>query len=248
MVAKLLHDCGVFLGPEDELNQAAPDNLEGYFENRSFVILNEDILTQFDGTWDNPPIFPTGWELSSETSTFVERAESLMGQCRHRCWGWKDPRNSLTLPFWVRLIRELKVIICVRNPLEVTRSLFVRGDLKNASQFQLWLNYYRQLLPVIRPNQRLVTHYRSYFHSPCQELRRLLDWLDLKVSDEAVERACTQISFGLRHHCVTTAELIDADVPDEVLSLYFDLCSEAGPVCQEARRHDTAAELEHTEG
>ena len=44
MVARLLHSCGVFLGSEDELNQAAPDNPEGHFENRRFVKLNEDII------------------------------------------------------------------------------------------------------------------------------------------------------------------------------------------------------------
>ncbi len=31
-------------------------------------------------------------------------------------WGWKDPRNSLTLPFWEDLLPGLKTLIIVRNP------------------------------------------------------------------------------------------------------------------------------------
>ena len=38
-------------------------------------------------------------------------------------WGWKDPRNSLTLPFWQDLLPGLKTLIMVRNPLEVAHSM-----------------------------------------------------------------------------------------------------------------------------
>jgi len=246
MVARLLHTCGMFLGPEDELNQPVRDNPEGYWENLAFVRLNEEIMAQFGGRWDDPPSFPTGWEFGPEANSFLERAESLVGQFRRDNWGWKDPRNSLTLPFWRRLIPDLKVVVCVRNPLEVARSLFRRSDSMIPSESQLWLTYYRQLLSATLPTHRLVTHYQSYFQDARAELRRVLDWLDLEVSDEAVERACAQISVGLRHHHVMTAEVIGTDVPDEVLSLYWSLCAEAGPIYQQARKNERAGELKHT--
>lgn len=245
MVARLLQACGVFLGPEDELSQPARDNLGGYFENLHFVKLNEDLLAQFGGGWDDPPILPTGWEFAPEVSSFLERAEKLVGQFRRHNWAWKDPRNSLTLPFWQRLIPDLKIVVCVRNPVEVARSLFVRGDAISPSEFQLWQNYYRQLLSATQPADRLVTHYQSYFQNPRAELLRVLDWLDLEVSDEAVERACAHISAELRHHYAMTAELIGAEAPDEVLGLYLSLCAEAGPIYHQARQLETAGELKH---
>jgi hypothetical protein len=240
MVARLLHTCGIFLGPEDELNRPFPDNPEGYFESRSFVRLNEDLLTQFGGRWDDPPNFPAGWEFTLAVGPLLERAAELLEQSRLQAWGWKDPRNSLTMPFWQRLVPDLKIVVCVRNPLEVARSLFVRGDFRDPSQFQLWLTYYRQLLAATRPEQRLVTHYRSYFQNPRAELTRVLHWLGLKVSDEALEGACAHVASGLQHHHVGAAELIEADAPDEVLGLYFSMCAEAGPVYQQARRRETA--------
>ena len=238
LVARLLHECGIALGPERQLKKPAADNLDGYFENRSFVRLNEEIITQFGGQWNAPPNFPPGWEFTSEANCFLERAENLVGQFRRDKWGWKDPRTSLTLPFWRRLIPGLKVVVCVRNPIEVARSLFLRGDTNGTSQFHLWLTYYHQLLSVTQPANRLVTHYQSYFEDARAELRRVLDWLDVDVSDETVERACTHVSSDLRHHQVMTAESIGADVPDEILRSYLGLAAEAGPIYQQARQHE----------
>jgi hypothetical protein len=248
MVARLLLACGMSLGPEEELNKPAHDNPAGYCENRSFVRLNEEIVAQFGGRWDEPPPLPDGWEFTPAANSFLARAQELVGQSRRPLWGWKDPRNSLTLPFWQRIIPDLKVVICVRNPLEVGRSLVVRGDSRSPHQFQLWMTHYRQILSVTRPEQRLVTHYRSYFHNPHGELRRILSWLEADVSDEIVERACERVSHGLRHHYLKTADLIEAAVPDEVLSLYFGLCAEAGQTYQEARRSETTDGTEQVAG
>ncbi|MEP6818525.1 MAG: sulfotransferase [bacterium] len=240
LVARLLHECGMALGPERELKKPAADNLDGYFENRKFVRLNENIITQFGGRWNHPPSFPPGWELTPEASQFLEPAKNLVSQFRHDNWGWKDPRTSLTLPFWRRLIPDLKVVVCIRNPIEVSRSLFLRGDTKSPSHFELWLAYYSQLLSATSPSNRLVTHYQSYFKDARAELRRVLNWLDVDVSDETVERACTHISADLRHHYVMTAESIGTNVPDEILSSYLDLCAEAGPIYQQARQHEAS--------
>ena len=164
MVARLLHDCALFLGPNHELMEPTSDNPEGYWENVRFVNLNDRIIAQFGGLWSNPPSFPARWEFAPELDSLFDEAKELVGRFRsHNCWGWKDPRNSLTIPFWRRLIPDLKVVVCVRNPLEVDRSLFARGDLASASQLRLWLTYYRELLSAIRPTQYIVTHYQSYF-------------------------------------------------------------------------------------
>ncbi|HEV7682570.1 MAG TPA: sulfotransferase [Pyrinomonadaceae bacterium] len=238
MVARLLHACGMFLGPDDELSQPVVDNPAGYFEHPEFLKLNEDILAQLGGSWNEPPALTPGWESNDELGPFFKRAENLLSQSRRRYWGWKDPRTSLTLPFWKKLIPDLKVVVCVRNPVEVMHSLIVRGNSQRSSQFQLWLAYYRQLLSAAGSQDYLVTHYRSYFQNSHAELRRVLHLLGAEVSDKDVDNACAHISTDLRHHFVTTAELVEADVSDELLGIYFNLCAEAGPVYGEVRKHE----------
>ena len=247
MVARLLRDCGIFLGPDEELMPPSSANPEGYWENMRFVKLNERIMAQFGGWWNDPPFFPKRWEFTREVDSLFAEAEELVGQFHgHNSWGWKDPRNSLTIPFWRRLIPDLKVVVCVRNPLEVACSLFERGDSTSASQIELWLTYYRRLLSAVPPAHRIVSHYQSYFQNARMELQRVSGLLDLQISDEALDRTCAHVSAGLRHHNITTAELVAADVPDEVLRLYLSLCAEAGPVYQQVRDRERAEELEHT--
>jgi hypothetical protein len=231
MVTRLLQACGLFLGREEELGFDS-NNGEPHFENVRFVALNDEILSRLGGSWNSPPDFPTGWETMPELEALTVQARKLTKRLSNQCyWGWKDPRNSLTLPFWRRIVPDLGVVICLRNPFEVGHSLRKRGDLIGMPLFLLWLTYYRELLSAIPPQQRVITHYESYFHDPATELQRVANRIGLEVPADVITRACVHISDDLRHH--RTTELSGIDVPDEVLAMYLRLCQEAGPVYQQ---------------
>ncbi len=232
MFARMLHACGVYIGPERNLAQPAPDNEEGFWENTDFVNLNDALLRELGGSWDKPPSITDRWN-GAEMEVFRERGRELVGRlsCR-RLWGWKDPRNSLTLPFWRQLIPQLKVVVCLRNPLEVIQSLVMRGSSADDSQLELWLAYNRRLKAAVPSEDRVTTHYSAYFGDPREELRRVLDVLGIRVSDEAIERASATVSARLRHHHVATEELTEAGIPDDVVEEYLTMCSEAGPLLQ----------------
>lgn len=230
MVARLLQTCGLFLGPEDELGFDSNDG-EPHFENVRFVAFNDEILSWLGGSWNNPPDFPVAWEARPEIAALTVKAKKLIKRLSNRYnWGWKDPRNSLTLPFWRGLVPDLKVVICLRNPLEVAHSLRKRGDLIGIPLFLLWLTYYRELLSAVPPQQRLVTHYESYFQDPGAELKRVVNQTGMEVPADVISRACAYISGDLRHHRIKTSELAVPNVPEEVLAVYLELCREAGPV------------------
>ena len=126
MVARLLHACRLDLGPESDLMPPAQDNPDGFWENLRFVAMNDELLNELGGAWDLPP----------RSARFAEkRFDALRGRAgllvsafsRSTTWGWKDPRNSLTLPFWRTVVPKLRTIIVVRNPLEVAYSLQKRN-------------------------------------------------------------------------------------------------------------------------
>jgi hypothetical protein len=229
MVARVLHDCGLYLGPQEELGFDASDG-ERHWENIRFVALNEKILNRLGGAWHNPPKLPAGWECKPEVQSLTLPAKKLIAMLSrdHQLWGWKDPRNSLTVPFWRALIPELKVVICVRNPLETSRSLQARGDAIAMGAFQLWLTYYRELLVALPPERRVVTHYESYFPDPADELLRVANAINLKVSPGTIHDAGAGVDDNLRHHRAKTGELAGSSLSREVRDLYLDLCSEAG--------------------
>jgi len=173
----------------------------------------------------------------------VEAAKLIQRFSVHEPWGWKDPRNSLTLPFWKLLIPDLKVVICLRNPLEVAQSLNKRGYSSMAFGLNLWLIYNQRLLSAVRPEDRVITHYDVYFYDPRSELQRVLNMLNMHISEEALDKACSGISFSLRHHRATLQDLLSAEVPPEVIKLYMDLCAEAGPVCQQMLESETVTDV-----
>jgi hypothetical protein len=118
LVTQLLHRCGLNLGPPEQLMHANVNNQDGFWENLRFVRLNERLLATSGGTWFAPPatLRPTP-KITAEAASIVAQFE---GQ---EPWGWKDPRNALTLPFWGALLPSMKVLVCIRHPVETASSL-----------------------------------------------------------------------------------------------------------------------------
>lgn len=229
MVARLLGLCGLDLGAEHELVAPTTDNPDGYWEHQQFVELNDSLLTELGGGWDLPPLFPSSWRTDERFLPYRARAEGLVSQfggSPH--WGWKDPRNSLTLPFWQEVVPDLKVVMCVRHPLEVAHSLRRRAMSSQALTLSLWHFYNQQLLAWARPGQRLVTDYGRYHDDPQGELRRLASFAGVEPSDETIERACSFIRRDRRHFAYDAGHPPGARVPQQVAELYGSLCELSG--------------------
>src|SRR5439155_25553523 len=141
---------GVYLGADDELLPSSPFNLRGYFENRAFVALNDEILGALGGAWDRPPRIRFPW-ARRRLKPLRTRARALANAMQPRApWGWKDPRTSLTLPFWQAIVPDLRLVVCVRQPASVAESLSTRDGCSQESAIALWTEYNRRLLPFAR--------------------------------------------------------------------------------------------------
>lgn len=97
---------------------ASINNTDGFWENLRFVGLNERLLAANGGSWFVPPATLVA------TPKITAQAKATLAQFQGRePWGWKDPRNTLTLPFWKNLLPSMKVLVCVRHPAEAAASL-----------------------------------------------------------------------------------------------------------------------------
>src|SRR5688500_12617514 len=169
MVARVLEGCGLDLGGAVHFAPPAPDNRDGYWEDLRFVAMNDRILERLGGAWDHPPAAPRGWQASPELEAERRDAEELVSG-RAEPWGWKDPRTSLTLPFWRGRLPAVKVVVCLRNPLEVADSLRARGYTSERFGLALWEAYHRALDEAVDESFALVTHYESFLADPGAEL------------------------------------------------------------------------------
>ena len=226
MVTKLLREAGLHLGTEDDLMPPAEENPEGFYEHLGFVRLNDEVLNAAGAGWDCPP--PAGFDWGvPELAPFRERARALaepLAAAGH--WGWKDPRTSLTLPFWRSALGPVRTVVVVRNPLEVVTSLHRRNGFSIALSLTLWRIYGERILKETTRAQRLVTHYDAYFFAPDREIARLVAFVGLVPLRDVAVLAASAVPT-LRHHRKTLLDLETHGFPADVISLYRRLCREA---------------------
>ena len=179
LVTRLLNQLGVDLGPgEDLLEGVEGDNPNGYFEPRWTIAINDAILAAFGGSYEAPPELPAGWaqhpELDALRATARERlAAAFAGST---LWGIKDPRLSLTLPFWRPLIAEhaddLRFVVCVRSPAETAASMLRRdiyGALDAEHFGRAWLAYTAGALANSGHGERTLALYDDLLADPEHE-------------------------------------------------------------------------------
>ena len=227
MVTRLVHRCGLELGRESDLMPPQADNPEGFWEHLGFVALNEELLNELGGAWDLPPNADENFTHARLDPLRMKARLLIEGFDSARVWGWKDPRNSLTLPFWQDLLPGLKTLIVVRNPLEVAYSMRERNGTSFSLGLRLWEIYNRRLIEKANEQQRLVTHYDLFFDDAETELRRIAEFTGLAHAD--AHNAAALVKKRRRHTHFTVEHLIDARVAPGVIELYRVLIGEASP-------------------
>ena len=154
VTASWLQRCGLkvhngdFWGP-------GPGNPKGHFEDKDFVKLHESVLQAH---------LPSsqGWKVTHK-SDFVFNEKSDVNQAlnlvnvrnsKYDQWGWKDPRTSLFLSQWKKIIPSLKTLVLWRPCEQVVRSLINRSRISKNSvmkvgtieSIKLWNTYNTLLL------------------------------------------------------------------------------------------------------
>lgn len=158
MLTIILKQFGVFMG-----NKVEPNN-----ESILFLKINEHLLKKGRATWYNPSPFLSS--IDDNLPYYVRYTKYMMkkyllvkysnknNKIDHNktySWGWKDPRNIITIKIWKELFPQLKIINICRNPLDVANSLRIR-ELMFTRKGAIWwyfravYNYYKFGLHVKR--------------------------------------------------------------------------------------------------
>jgi hypothetical protein len=227
VVTGLLSLLDMYLGPQENLIEAGPDNPKGFWEHRLIVELNDQILSALGGNWCMPPSFPPGWEQAPELDNLTQQARRLIQQdfAGAELWGWKDPRSCLTLPFWQRLLPRMQYLVCVRNPVDVARSLQRRDGFSLIEGIQLWLVYMRRCLEHTVGQRRAFMLYEDVMWNWSRPLQRLAAFVGQPERAEQRDVQDTARSFivkDLQHHQTSAADSTDESqlgLPEDLLRI-----------------------------
>jgi hypothetical protein len=190
LLARVLNLIGVYLGPDEVLLlEGGEANPKGYWEHGQIVDLNDAILATHGGRWDEVPKFVPGWEACPMLDELKQRARTLIDETfgNSAMWGWKDPRNCITVPFWQQLLPEMRYIVCLRNPVDVAHSLAHRDGLSEEKSASLWLSYVNSALEHTEGQRRLIVFYEDLMDNWPRELQRLTAFLGVPERAEQVE-------------------------------------------------------------
>jgi hypothetical protein len=161
LVARLLERCGLFVGWR---------NYPRTCENPFFVDLNAWILRQGGVQWDHPDPVPEMWRNEPIRKLMTEYVDyTLRSPLRARflgplrwigCrdlrrlgipWGFKDPRVTLTLPFWREALPEARWLYVTRHGVDVAQSLRTRWHRDTLPVADRYRRY--KLLYLLRPKR-----------------------------------------------------------------------------------------------
>jgi len=209
LVAGLLDEAGVHTG--------ADCNSHG--ESDFFRELNKEIFRAAHADWDWPLALGPALEDEALRCKLVERlreacsskaARTYAGQrfgavdlqARQGPWGWKDPRNTCTLPLWLEVFPQARVVNVYRDGVDVAASLVARerrreGRLDDAIRssrclqprlaFELWAEYVETSLRVtedLDPWQVRDMRYERLVAEPEKSIGELLEFVGLEATRE----------------------------------------------------------------
>jgi GT2 family glycosyltransferase len=184
LLASILSALSIDMGPA--LLPADSNNVRGYFEDVEFLQLQRAILSACcasndgghpDWGWtENETLDPTCFER------FMPEASALIASRADRTvpWGWKDPRTTLLLNFWDRLVDDARYVLVYRFPWDVADSIQRLGAdvfLRNPEYgYKIWEFYNRHIRDFyVKHSDRCLLICTNALRGNHAELARLIE-------------------------------------------------------------------------
>lgn len=204
-----------------------PAHLAKTWENTPLRRVNDAVLESGGGAWDAPPAGDE-WLDAGPVRALADRAERTLTAefGTEPVTVWKDPRNSLTLPFWIDLFDEEPVVVLVhRHPAEVAASLRASGSLRPAHAYALWERYNAAALTAASGLPTIVLDYGQVMSFPAEAAMftsRALAACGIQLPHDPAATD-VELSPQRRHHSARTRDRIDAPTATESQLAIFDL-------------------------
>ena len=210
-LARVLNLCGAFL-PQRVVAARLGINPKGFWETEAINDVNGRLMQYLGADWDRVGFtMPSSGPLLEE---FLLNARDVLESeyADAPLILIKDPRICVFAPLWHRVLKENgyrpAYVVCVRNPLEVSRSL--GNDMPTSRGLALWADYMRPVDTFVaeRDVNALHVHYADLLDDWRRVTKRIARGLDVPL--DLAARASEIDAFleaDLRNHRATEDEL-----------------------------------------
>lgn len=193
-------------------------NEGGIWESASLVRFNDRLLAAASAAWWCPP--ESGHDWSEELEAHGEAArEAFRAVHAGPRWIWKDPRNCLTLPFWLQALAiRPPVILMLRDPLEICASLTARNQFSTRAGLALWERHLRTAIRHLAGLPVLVCRYPDLLADAtawCGRVSEFLTQAGYPLRPTKALLACGYVTQRLRHAPAMPAERVQGETSTE---------------------------------
>ena len=186
-----------------------PTNPAGHWEPQAIVDLNDQILEAAGSAWDDWQKLNPGWEMSPARAGFMHKAGRTL-QLEYEDTSFfvlKDPRICRIAPFWLDVLNKNRIVprivIPVRNPLEVAASLHARDGIDPSLGYLIWLRYILDAERSTRRIKRVFVSYSGLLDDWSRVAQHIAEGLSIswpRFSPRVTFEIETFLDKSLRHH------------------------------------------------
>jgi hypothetical protein len=191
------------------------DNPTGFWEPSAVQQLNDRILAALGMSWQDPRPLPRPMADQKQVMAWqAEAVKALATQFPGEAPAVvKDPRMARLSRFWraafVARAVAPRVVLAIRNPLEVAASLQARDGIGMEEAMRLWLGHVLEAERGTRGLPRCVVHYDRLLRDWRRAVAPALKLLPEEVAVEADAAAIDGfLAPALRHHAVSVDVLL----------------------------------------
>lgn len=242
------------------LMPATPENPEGYWENEKIVALDRRLLDLQGRRWSDSRPLRDGWhEKPAVAALSAEALDLLRAETAGAApFVIKDPRLSLLARFWAPLLRRAtgrapRVVLVVRHPLEVARSLAARDGIARDTALWMWIAHMLAAERDSRALARLIVRFEDLVDDTTRTAGAIEAFAGLTDGDDSGTPNARDpgVRRELRHHAADAADAPDGPCLALALHLHRDLLRLAdadsraarAAVTRTRRRVDAALDL-----
>jgi hypothetical protein len=164
---------GNALMPGNEANQS------GYFENQDIVLAHDTLFRDLGCRWDMVGGLPPDWLESQAARKALDTLSNILQDQflnQNRPFAVKDPRMCRLMPLWSRALEQFNIrpglILVLRHPMEVAKSLQKINGHELLKGHLLWLSHNREALAGCRGQEYLMITFDQLLADPIATLRK----------------------------------------------------------------------------